>query len=58
MLHIDMSWPLQNAIDYFDLNEAIKVSVRVHEQDAIRKLTQKEEWLWETLTEMIEESKN
>lgn len=57
MLHIDMSWALQNAIDDFDVTRGIDVSVRVHAQDAIRNLTQKEERLWEKLTSMIEDAK-
>lgn len=58
MLHIDQTWALQNAIDHFEMNHVIGVSERVHKQDAIRKLTQKEEVLWEKLTTMIEEEKS
>ena len=58
MLHIDMSWALENVIDDFDIYRAIDIDVRTHEQAIIRKLTQKEERLWEILTTMIEESKN
>lgn len=57
MIHTDMSWALQNAIDDFDVTRAVDVSVRVHDQDAIRTLTQKEERLWEKLTSMIEDAK-
>lgn len=52
-----MSWALQNAIDDFEYNRGIKVSLAVHAQDSIRNLTQKEERLWEKLTSMIEEEK-
>lgn len=57
MLHIDMSWALQNAIEDFDVTRGIDVSVRVHAQDSIRNLTQKEERLWEILTSMIDDAK-
>lgn len=57
MLHIDMSWALQNSIEDFDFFRALVVSIQVHEQNLIRNLTQKEERLWEILTSMIEDAK-
>lgn len=57
MLHIDMSWALQNSIEDFDIGRAEEITLLVHLQSERRTLTQKEERLWEILTSMIEDAK-
>lgn len=57
MLHIDMSWALQNSIDDFEIGRAEEISLMVHLQSERRTLTQKEKRLWEKLTSIIEDAK-